>query len=34
MKLLGIIGVGFDATDQPLIRFLHSADTGEAMEVQ
>jgi hypothetical protein len=30
MKLLGIISVGFDVTDQLLIRFfMHSSDTGE-----
>jgi hypothetical protein len=29
LKLLGIISVGFDVTDQLLIRFLHSSDTGE-----
>jgi hypothetical protein len=34
MKLLGIISVAFDITDQLLIRFLHSLDTGEKMAVQ
>jgi hypothetical protein len=29
MKRLGIISVGFDVTDQLLIRFLHSSNTGE-----
>jgi hypothetical protein len=26
-----LISVGFDVTDQLLIRFLHSSDTGEKM---
>jgi hypothetical protein len=34
MKLLGIINVGFDTTDQLLIRFLHSSDTGEKMGIK
>jgi hypothetical protein len=34
MKLLGIISVGFDVTDQLLIRFSASSDTGEKMGVQ
>jgi hypothetical protein len=34
MKLLGIISVGFDITDQVLFRFLHLSDTGEKMGVQ
>jgi hypothetical protein len=29
MKLLGIIGVCFDVTDQLLITYLHSSNTGE-----
>jgi hypothetical protein len=33
MKLLGIISVGLDVTDQLLISyFLHSSDTGEKWE--
>jgi hypothetical protein len=32
MKLLGIISVGFDITDQLQIRFLHSSYTGEKWE--
>jgi hypothetical protein len=34
MKLLVIISMGFDVTDQLLLRFflLHSSDTGEKME--
>jgi hypothetical protein len=32
MKLLGIISVGFDITDQLLIRFFNSIDTGEKWE--
>jgi hypothetical protein len=34
MKFLGIVSVSFDETDQLLIRFLHSSDTGEKMGVQ
>jgi hypothetical protein len=34
MKLLGIIIVGFEETDQILIRNFHSSDTGEKMGVQ
>jgi hypothetical protein len=34
MKLLGIISVGFDVTDQLLSRFLHSSDTGDKKVVQ
>jgi hypothetical protein len=34
MKLLGIINVGLNVTDQLLIRFLHSSDTGEKIGVQ
>jgi hypothetical protein len=29
MKLLGIISIGLDVTDQLLTDFLHSLDTGE-----
>jgi hypothetical protein len=29
MKLLGTISVDFDVTDQLLIRYLHSSDTGK-----
>jgi hypothetical protein len=32
MKLLRIIRVGFNVTDQLLLRFLHSSDTGEKWE--
>jgi hypothetical protein len=32
MKLLGIIGVGFDVTDHLLIGFLRLSDTGEKCE--
>jgi hypothetical protein len=31
MKLLGIISLGFDVTDQPLIRF-SASDTGEKLQ--
>jgi hypothetical protein len=34
MKLLGIIIVDFNITDQQLTRFLHSSDTGGKMGVQ
>jgi hypothetical protein len=34
MKLIGIITVGFDVTDQLLIRFFALSDTGEIMGVQ
>jgi hypothetical protein len=34
MKLLGIISVGFDVTDQLSIRISHLSDTGEKMRVQ
>jgi hypothetical protein len=34
MRLLGIISVGFDVTDQLLIEYLHSSNTGEEMGVQ
>jgi hypothetical protein len=34
MKLLGIIGEGFDITDQLLVRFFNSIDTGEKMGIQ
>jgi hypothetical protein len=34
MKLLGIISVGFDVTDQLLIRSSAFVDTGEKMGVQ
>jgi hypothetical protein len=34
MKLLGIISVGFDVTDQLLTRFLHLSITGEKMGMQ
>jgi hypothetical protein len=33
-KLLGIISVDFDVTDQLLFRFLRSSDIGEKMRVQ
>jgi hypothetical protein len=33
MKLLGIISVGFDITDQLLTNHLHSSDTAENMGV-
>jgi hypothetical protein len=29
MKRLGIFDMGFDVTDQLVIRFLHSSNTGE-----
>jgi hypothetical protein len=32
MKLLGIISVGFDVTNQLLIRYLHSSDNREKWE--
>jgi hypothetical protein len=32
MKLLGIIGVGFDVTNQLLITYLPSSDTEEKWE--
>jgi hypothetical protein len=34
MKLLGIISVGFNVTDQLMFMFLHSSDTGEKMGVK
>jgi hypothetical protein len=34
MKLLAMSGVGFNVTDQLLIRFLHLSDTGGNMVVQ
>jgi hypothetical protein len=34
MKLLGIINVGLDISNQPLITFLHSSDTGEKIGLQ
>jgi hypothetical protein len=34
MKLLGTISVDFDVTDQLLIRFLHSSDTGKKVGIQ
>jgi hypothetical protein len=34
MKLLGIISVPFDVSDQLLTLFLDSSDTGEKMGVQ
>jgi hypothetical protein len=34
LKLLGIIGVGFEVTDQQLFRYFHSSVTGEKMGVQ
>jgi hypothetical protein len=33
VKLLGIINVGFEVTDQLLIRFLYLSDIGEKMGV-
>jgi hypothetical protein len=34
IKLLGIITVGFDVTDEIMIRFLYSSDTREKMVLQ
>jgi hypothetical protein len=34
MKVLVIISVGSDVTDQLLIRILHSSDNGDEMGVQ
>jgi hypothetical protein len=34
MKLLGIISVGSNVTDQLQIRFFHLSDIGEKMGVQ
>jgi hypothetical protein len=33
-EIIGIISVGFNVTDQLLIRFLQSSDSGEEMGVQ
>jgi hypothetical protein len=33
-EIIGIISVGFNVTDQQLIRFLHSSGTREKMGVQ